>query len=139
MTWQLWIIIAIFLLITEVFTTTFFFISLATGALGASLASLFGSTLEIQLLLAAVFTLVSFVWAKPILQKFSKRHLTNTDALIGQHGRVSERIDAQSGTGRVKVGGDDWKAVSTESALLEPGVQVEIIRVDSTILHVKPI
>jgi membrane protein implicated in regulation of membrane protease activity len=89
--------------------------------------------------LAAVFTLVSFVWARPLFQHFSKRHLTNTDALIGQLGRVSERIDASTGTGRVQVGGDDWKAVSTESALLEPGVQVEIIRVDSTIIHVKPI
>ena len=82
MSWQLWILIAIFLLITEVFTTTFFFISLAAGALGASLASLFGSTLEIQLLLAAVFTLVSFVWARPLVQHFSKRHLTNTLSLI---------------------------------------------------------
>ncbi len=139
MNWQIWIIIAIAMLITEVFTTTFFFISLAAGALGAALASLFGSTLEIQLLLAAVFTLVSFVWARPLLQHFSKRHLTNTDALIGQLGRVSERIDAGTGTGRVQVGGDDWKAVSSESAMLEAGVQVEITRVDSTILNVKPI
>lgn len=139
MNWQIWIIIAIAMLIIEVFTTTFFFISLAAGAFGAALASLFGSPLEIQLLFAAVFTLISFVWARPFIQRFSKRHLTNTDALIGQHGRVSERIDTTTGSGRVKLGGDDWKAVSIDNIVLEAGSQVEIIRVDSTILHVKPI
>ena len=139
MNWQIWIIIAIAVLIIEVFTTTFFFVSLAIGALGAALAAVFGSPIEIQLLLAAVFTLISFVWARPVLQQFSNRHLTNTDALIGQVGRVSERIDASTGTGRVKVGGDDWKAVAMNAALLESGTQVEIIRVDSTILYVKPI
>lgn len=139
MNWKIWIIIAIAMLIIEVFTTTFLFISLAAGAMGAALASLLGSSIEIQLLFAAVFTLISFVWARPFVQQFSKRHLTNTDALIGQHGRVSEKIDPNTGSGRVKLGGDDWKAISIQAVALEAGSLVEVVRVDSTILHVKPI
>lgn len=139
MSWQLWIIIAIVLLIIEVFTTTFFFISLTAGALGAGLVAAFGFSLEIQLLLAAVFTLISFIWARPVLMRFSNNRLTNTDALIGQHGRVTERIDQIAGSGRVQVGGDDWKAISNDEAVIETGTSVQVTLVDSTILHVKPL
>jgi membrane protein implicated in regulation of membrane protease activity len=139
MRWEVWIIIAIFLLIIEVFTTTFFFISLAAGAVGAGLAAAFGASIEFQLFLAAIFTLVSFIWARPILQKFSQKHPTNTDALIGQLGRVSERIDVLAGTGRVALDGDDWRAVAVGESFIEMGTQVEVVKVDSTILHVKKI
>jgi membrane protein implicated in regulation of membrane protease activity len=57
---------------------------------------------------------------------------------VGKTGRVSERIDRAANTGRVIVEGDDWRAVSENDVPIESGARVEIIRVDSTILLVRP-
>ncbi len=39
---------------------------------------------------------------------------TNVDALIGKTGIVTENGSCNEHRGRVKVGGDDWKAVSAD-------------------------
>ena len=71
------------------------------------------------------------------LDKKSKDVKTNAEALIGRKGIVSERIDAAQHTGRVAVDGDDWKAVSADGSVIEKGVEVEILKLDSIILTVK--
>ena len=62
---------------------------------------------------------------------------TNADALLGRKAIVSERIDAAQHTGRVAVDGDDWKAVSSDGAVIEKGTEVTIVKMDSIILTVK--
>lgn len=62
---------------------------------------------------------------------------TNVDALIGRKGIVSESINPQTGEGRVKVDGDDWKAVSADEQPIAQGERVEILKLDSVIVTVK--
>ena len=64
---------------------------------------------------------------------------TNTEALIGRVGSVSETIDNSSKSGRVLIDGDQWKALSYNNEIIELNDQVEVISIDSTIITVKKI
>ena len=71
------------------------------------------------------------------MDRKSKDVKTNAEAIIGRKGIVSERIDAEQHTGRVAIDGDDWKAVSEDGSIIEKGVSVEIVKMDSIIVTVK--
>ncbi len=64
---------------------------------------------------------------------------TNTDALEGKRGRVTEAIDFSKNTGRVFVYGDDWRAMSENGEVIKENEMVEVVKIDSTILIVKHI
>ena len=50
---------------------------------------------------------------------------------------VSEEINPQTGTGRVAIDGDDWKAESDDDQLIEKGTRVVVVSRESIILTVK--
>lgn len=62
---------------------------------------------------------------------------TGVDALLGKTGIVTERIEPHTGTGRVKVEGEDWRGASSDGTVIEPGTRVTIIQVDGTTLMVE--
>ena len=90
----------------------------------------------------AIATLLAFVLVRPVVLKLfhnkSKEVLTNVDALVGKMAIVSEEIKPVVG-GRVKVDGDDWKAVTADGSPVEAGKVVRILKVDSVILTVETI
>ena len=139
--YQIWLIIAILLVIFEICSATFGAICFAIGAGFSALAAGLGLNLTWQIVIFAVVSLLIFIFLRPFMLKFldrkSKDVKTNADALLGRTAIVSERIDATQHTGRVAVDGDDWKAVSADGSLIEKGAEVEIIKMDSIILTVK--
>ena len=142
--WQIWLIVALVFFILEIFTTGIAVICFSFGAVGSCIASLLGANFTWQVVIFAVVTLLSFVFLRPLLIKlFYKKGKdevkTNADALIGRKGIVTEAIDPVTGTGRVKVDGDDWKAVSSDEVPIELGARVEILKLDSVIVTVKKI
>ena len=142
--WQIWLIVALVFLILEIFTTGIAVICFSFGAIGSIVASLCGANLTWQVIVFALVTLLSFIFIRPLLIKlFYKKGKddvkTNADALIGRKGIVSEAIDPATGAGRVKVDGDDWKAVSVDDQPIELGARVEILKLDSVIVTVKKI
>jgi membrane protein implicated in regulation of membrane protease activity len=64
---------------------------------------------------------------------------TNTDALIGKTGRVLETIIPDSSEGRVKIGGEDWWAISESGIRIEKEEMVTIIRIEGVKVFVKRI
>lgn len=141
--YQIWLIIAIVLVIVEISTAAFGSICFAIGAGFSALAAGLGASLTWQILIFAVVSLLTFIFLRPFMLKFmdrrSKDVKTNADALVGRQAVVSERIDASQQTGRVAVDGDDWKAVSDDGSVIEKGTRVEIVKLDSIILTVKQI
>ena len=139
--YQIWLIVAIILVIIEICTVAFGSICFAIGAAFSALAAGLGLGLTWQIVIFALVSLLTFIFLRPIairfLDKKSKNVRTNADALVGRKGIVSERIDAVQHTGRVAIDGDDWKAVSNDSSVIEKGAEVEIIKRDSIILTVK--
>ena len=139
----IWLIAAIVLVIFEICSATFGAICFAIGAGFSALAAGLGANLTWQIIVFAIVSLLTFVFLRPFMLKFldrkSKDVKTNADALVGRKGIVSERIDMVQHTGRVAIDGDDWKAVTEDGAVIEKGVEVEIVKLDSIILTVKKV
>ncbi len=139
--YQIWLTVAIVLVILEIATTGFGVICFAIGAGFAALAAGLGLGLTWQIVIFAVVSLLTFIFLRPVMMRFldkkSKDVKTNADAIVGRKGVVSERIDPEQHTGRVAVDGDDWKAVSEDGSVIEKGAVVEIVKLDSIIVTVK--
>lgn len=141
--YQIWLVIAIGLAILEVATAGFGVICFAIGACFSALVAGLGGNLTWQIVIFAAVSLLTFVFLRPVVMRFlekrSKDVRTNADALVGRKGIVSERIDEKQHTGRVAIDGDDWKAVAEDGGVIEKGTRVEIVKLDSIILIVKPL
>lgn len=141
--WQIWIIVTVILFIVEIFIPTFFAASLAIGSLAAAIFSFLGFGTEVQLIVFSLGTLASFFAIRPFMLKYAHRkngHVeTNVDALIGKTAKVIVAIDNSKNEGRVIFEGDNWRAETENNEIVEPGRKVEILKVDSTVLIVKPL
>ena len=96
-----------------------------------------------QLLAFAIGTALAFMTVRPLVYKFfykkGEEVKTNAEALIGRKAVVTESINGELHPGRVKVDGDDWKAISLETEPIEAGEAVEITAINSVIVTVKKI
>ncbi|MCC6840107.1 MAG: NfeD family protein [Flavobacteriales bacterium] len=140
--WHWWAGAALLLMILEIFVPGFFLFCLGVGCIAASITAGLGFGPAAQLLLFSAFSLTAFFTVRPVLMKrfWKYDHLaTNADALPGQHGRVSQDFDPGLRLGRVQVGGDDWRAECITDAPLRTGDLIEVVRVDSNTLIVKPL
>lgn len=139
--WHLWVIVAIVLFMVEIFTPGFLLASFGIGCLFSALAAGLGYTLKTQILGFVIGTLIAFFGVRPFFTRYCYKGdrgvRTNVDALAGKVGRVLEQVDPQSGSGRVMVGGDDWKAVSANGSVIESGKTVEVVRVEGNTVFVK--
>lgn len=139
--WHIWVIVALVFFIVEIFTSGFAVACFSIGALAAAIGAALDLEVIWQIILFAVFTLVAFVFVRPMVLKIFFKHTsdqpTNADALIGKQGRVSANIDPKTGYGRVSIDGDDWKAVSLDGSLITKGTVVQVVKIDSIILTVK--
>ena len=139
--WHLWVIAALILVILEIFTSGFAIICISVGCLFGAGAAALDWELKWQLLTFAIFTAIAFLTVRPIFCKFlyKKSHevKTNTDALIGRRAIVTECIKGELHPGRVKVDGDDWKAISLDNNVIEVDETVEITAINSIIVTVK--
>jgi membrane protein implicated in regulation of membrane protease activity len=61
------------------------------------------------------------------------------EALIGKTGRVTEAINEDLNSGRVVVGGDDWRAVTQDGSVIEKNSKVEVVRVEGSKVYVRKI
>ena len=137
--WQVWAVVALLCLILELSSGDFFIICFAIGACGSAIVSPFAN-IYVQLAVFIVVTALSIFQIRPFalryLHKADEERVSNADALLGQHGVVSETIKA-GGYGRVAIGGDDWKAVSTEDSDIPVGTRVKVIGRESIIITVE--
>ncbi|MCD6350904.1 MAG: NfeD family protein [Armatimonadetes bacterium] len=132
-----WLIVAILLLIVEVFTGTFFILWVAIAALIAGLFA-FWTAQWLAWLIFVISSAVLLVITRPLAHKLH-HHLparTNVDALIGQTAFVIETVDPLANTGRVRVGSDEWRARCDR--VVEAGSQVIVLGVTGATLVVKP-
>ena len=139
--WHWWVIVALIFVIVEVFTSGFAVMCISFGCVFGAVASALDWEFKWQLLLFAIGTALAFLTVRPLVYKFfyNKAHeiKTNAEALVGRKAIVTERIEGELHPGRVKVDGDDWKAVSLEAEPIEVGEAVEITALNSIIVTVK--
>ena len=104
----------------------------AAGALVATVASLLGGPVWLQVTLFLVVSGALLVALWPFVRKFLKPNLvkTNVDALIGSSGYVTAAIDNVAATGQVKLGAMEWTARSTSGSPIAAGTLVKVDRIE---------
>ena len=141
--WHIWVIVALVFVIIEIFTTGFAVMCISFGCLFGAAVSLFELDVKWQLLAFAVGTVLAFLTVRPLVYKFfykkGQEVKTNAEALVGRRAIVTERVGDEMHPGRVKVDGDDWKAISLDAEPIEVGETVEIMAINSIIVTVKKI
>ena len=138
--WQLWAAIAVICLILELSSGDFFIICFSIGAVFGLLTALLGLNIYGQILVFALFSLLSIFLVRPVALRYLHRgddnRVSNADALMGRIGSVVETVKA-NGFGRVKIDGDIWKAVTNEASDIPAGTRVRVVGRESTIITVE--
>src|SRR5438270_4099544 len=98
----IWLAIAVVALAIEAANLSLIFLFVGIAALLAGSVSAVGVPIIGQLLIFAVAALVvpGFLRPRLLMKLQSKGIVSRTDALIGQTGRITEKIDPIGGTGR---------------------------------------
>lgn len=140
--WHIWILISMTLFILEIFIPSFIMFNFGLGAMVSSVMAGLDLSIEMQLIVFGIATLLSFFLIRPFMLKYGYRRShnqkTNVEAIVGRIGTVSDSIDHEKGTGAVRIDGDVWTAYSSNREYIAKDTLVEIERVDSIILYVKP-
>ena len=132
-----WVILAIVCGAIEIFTVGFWFLGLSLSALlvaiGVSLGWL--NQFPTQLLIFAFFSLLFIVFTRPLVLKLikTKDTVSNSNALIGQHGVVTSSIKPFA-YGQIRVNGEIWTAASEQE--IEIDTRVKVLAVDGVKLVV---
>ena len=63
---------------------------------------------------------------------------TNVHALIGGEAIVTEEINTENNTGRVKIRSEEWGAVSKDSARISAGAKVKVLAISGNKVIVQP-
>ncbi len=139
--WHWWAGVALLLMIAEIFVPGFFLFCLSIGCFGASLVAALHGGANLQLITFAIISLIAFFTVRPLMMKRfwkSGDRKMNVEALAGRKARVTQEFDPGLRLGRVAVGGDDWRAECVNDHPLHIGDIVDVVRVDSNTLIVKP-
>ena len=87
-------------------------------------------------LVLAVFILSSgilFFLGTPVLRNFHnlrKQNELNINSIVGEIGIVVEEIDFREGTGKVRVGFENWTAVTNNKQVIKKDIQVKVIGIN---------
>ena len=129
--WIIWVVIGIICVIIEIFTPGFLFLSFGVGAILTGLSARIVQSLTFQILIFAIITFIIFILSR----KFSKKLIsanyedTNVKALIGKTGKVTQKIPANE-KGYVKIGGEEWVAVSKDSMEIKKDVRITVNNIE---------
>jgi membrane protein implicated in regulation of membrane protease activity len=138
--WHVWIVIGIILFIGEMFTPAFLLGSLGIGAWAAAIAAGFGMPFAGQVAAFIVTMVVVFFMIRPFftktLSRFDQPLKTGVQALIGRDALVIEAIDNITNRGRVKIGGETWKARSVDGQPIPDGTHTVVDRMEGVTVFV---
>lgn len=138
--WLFWLVLATACLTLELASGDFYITCFGIGALCSTLSVFVGIPFWAQVLVFAVLSVLSVrllrPWLVAMLNAKGHHRVSNTDALMGRIGTVSETIKAGD-YGRVKIDGDDWKACSHDAADIAVGDKVRVVGRESIIIEVE--
>ncbi len=142
--WIYWVIVAIVFLLIELAHYTFIIFWFTIGALVAAVVSVFTNSLNVQIVVFLAVSTVLAIFAGPILRSifFSRTRgpNTNIDNLVGRVEVCIEDIDNIALSGKVKVFGSTWQALSNKDEIkIRTGERVRIIGVQGLKLVVEPV
>ncbi len=136
----LWLAILVVLVVIELLTMGLTTIWFAGGALVATIASLFGAPLALQVILFLAASALLLYFTRPIAVKYfnKDRVRTNAESLVGRQAIVISEIDNLQGIGQVNVGGMEWSArTRVDGVKLPVGTVTTILAINGVKLIVE--
>lgn len=137
---MIWLVVLVLLVVIELLTMGLTTVWFAGGALVATLASLLGLPLAIQIILFLIVSGLLLFFTRPIAVKYfnKDRVRTNAESLVGRQAIVISEIDNLQGIGQVNVGGMEWSArTRDENITLPVGAVVIVLAIDGVKLIVE--
>ena len=142
--WVPWVSLILIFLVIEVFTLDFTFLMLAIGSVAGLLSSFTDLNFWVQIVIAAVVSvLLIFAVRPPLIRRLHRGDdptLSNIEALLGQPAVVA--TDFVGANGYVKLtNGETWTArltPTTASYRLQIGDPVVVISIDGATAVVEP-
>ncbi|MBF0224345.1 MAG: NfeD family protein [Desulfobacterales bacterium] len=139
--WQAWITLGIILVIVEIFTPGFVLASFGVACMAAGIIASIGFSFNIQLIFFSIITLLIFFTIRPLFNRFfyknSKMKPTGVDALLSKKALVIEKINNVENRGRIKIGGETWRALSETEKIIDIGALVIIKKIEGTTAFVE--
>jgi len=141
--WHLWVTLSLLLWIAEIYVPGFVIGVFATACLVVAPAAAASWSFKAQLLVFALAAAVTGAVIRPFVLRWCHGREavpTNVHALIGVHGVVLQPVGDASSPGRVKIGGEVWRAVAFPAdAPLETGSRVVVVAIEGCTLLVRPV
>ncbi len=143
--WHVWLSVGLVFWIVEIFTSGFVAGVFGTACLLATPVAGMDEPFKTQLLVFGMAAGTLGLGIRPLILKHfcarDDRARTNVDALIGATGLVVEAIGDRTvdGAGRVKIGGESWRAVTGDRSPIECGREVTVLAVRGCTVVVQPI
>lgn len=139
--WGIWLIASAIMFLLEIFTISFLLFFPAVGAFLAFLCAIFGASMQVQVIVFIVSSLLLIAFIRPIVTKFFKTNnvAMNSQSVIGKNAIVIKAIDNLHGKGQVKVAGEIWSATSANDEDIEEGATVIVLRIEGVKLIVKKV
>ena len=136
-----WLVLTVIFLIVEASTVGIVSAWFAAGALCAMGAALLEWKLWIQVVVFVVVSVILLLSLRPILRKYFTPKLTrtNVDAVIGTRGLIIEAVDNLEGTGRIKLGGMEWSARSTNGQKIPVGTLAKVDKIEGGKVFLTPV
>jgi membrane protein implicated in regulation of membrane protease activity len=147
LTWIIWTVLGVILIIAEVFTPGFVLLWFGIGALAAALAGLLGiASLPLQFLIFALVSVSLTAASRTIFVNYFSREREGNDLKMGVDalpGKVGTVVSSSKGAlheGAVKVYGSTWTAYPAEGEEpLEAGERVTVERIQGASIYVRRI
>ena len=125
----------------EASTVTMISAWFALGSLAAMIFSFFSGEFWLQVVVFFVVSAAFLLLLRPLAKKYFTPKIvkTNVDSVVGAQGKVLEEIDNIAAKGRVKLGGMEWSARSTEGENIAADTLVTVDRVEGVKVFVTPV
>jgi membrane protein implicated in regulation of membrane protease activity len=143
--WILWLVVAVGLIVAEIFTLGFVLFWFGIGALAAALVAFLGFGAGWQFAAFAVVSIALTAMSRTIFATYLPHNdgdvfKSGIDSLPGQIGTVSSASKGALNEAAVKVYGTTWTAfpVDTDIELIE-GEKVEVVEVRGSSILVRPV
>lgn len=125
-----WTAMAVLFGTGEIFTAGFFLLPFAIGAAVAALMAWLGASLAAEWIAFFGVSVGTLLYLQRFVRKQDERGSRPVGALryVGQYAIVLDAIDASSGTGRVRVETEEWRA-TTDGPSIQKGATVVVTSV----------